>query len=60
MLGMLQNRLVALDRLLPLPAVGRMSFMVGCARHTFCRTVKLVRSIPRHGTIKLDDPQALC
>ena len=31
---MLQDRLVALDRLVPLPAVGRKDFVEGAALHT--------------------------
>ena len=39
---MLQNRLVALDRLLPLPVVGLKHFVEGAALHTSCKRVTLI------------------
>ena len=41
-LGMVQDRLFALDRLLPLPAVGLEDFVESEALHTSRRTVKLI------------------
>ena len=45
-LGVVQNRPVALDSLLPLPAVGRKEFVEGEAIHTSRKSVKLIRTIP--------------
>ncbi len=39
---MLQNRLVALDRLLPLPAAGLKDFVAGFALHTSRKRVTLM------------------
>ncbi len=39
---MLQNRLVALDCLLPLPAAGLKDFVEGYALHTSRRSVKSI------------------
>lgn len=38
--GMLQHRLIVLDRFVPLPAVGRKDYVEGIAIHTSHRTIQ--------------------